>query len=110
MATVSDESPTDAHAYPADLARMVRARWPGRSACPPLALLERLFSNCYQVSLLREEQRPITFRLALGEPELFAASAGPPEGLHRLVLTEPRPLDVHELRRIAPAAPFHRVM
>jgi hypothetical protein len=111
-----------AHAYPPELAALVRERWaawalseggrPGVRAAtaglPAPSALERLLSVCYQASLLREEGRPVTFRMALAEPGAFAASAGPPSGLHRLVLAQSRPFDEHELRRLAPAAVFQR--
>ncbi|MFZ1862676.1 MAG: putative sensor domain DACNV-containing protein [Polyangiales bacterium] len=113
-----DRDGPGAHAYPGDLARLARASWDdvavsavagaSRVPAPDLDVLERLLSICYQASLLREEARPVTFRLALGEPELFAAAQGPPAGLHRLMFTKFRPLDEHELRRLAPAAGFHR--
>jgi len=116
---LSLDSERSGHAYPHELALLVRAHWskvidglgsaqPSTLQAPELFGLERLLSVCYQASLLREEGRPITFRLALSEPEAFAASAGPPTGLHRLVFTRYRPLDEHELRRLAPAATFHR--
>lgn len=118
----SDQHGPGGHAYPRDLAALVRAslhdasvserRRTGTSASggpvPDLNVLEHLLSTCYQASLLREEARPVTFRLVLGEPELFAAAEGPPAGLHRLMFTKFRPFDEHELRRLAPAAGFHR--
>ena len=113
------------HAYPRELALLVQQRWAevpaftrdlagartsGRpqDLLPSPAALERLLSVCYQASLLHEEGRPVTFRVAFTEPESFAASGGPPAGLHRLVLGQSRPFDEHELRRIAPAAAFQR--
>jgi hypothetical protein len=111
------------HAYPRDLARLVRERWAqmeasaegplsnlraARIGLPAPATLERLLSVCYQASLLHEEGRPVTFRLALAEPETFDAAAGPPTGLHRLVFAQSRLFDEHELRRLAPAAVFQR--
>src|SRR4029453_17666623 len=102
---------------------LVQARWPethgseeaGRTGydgviapMPEMAVLEQLLSVCYQASLLREEGRPVTFRIALSDPEVFAVRAGPPGGLHRLVFTNSRPLDQHELRRLAHAVTFHR--
>ena len=71
-------------------------------------MLEEAISACYQASLLREEERPVTFRLALTEPERCPSELGPPGGLHRLEFTESRPFDEHELRRLSPAADFHR--
>ncbi len=112
-----------AHAYPRDLALLVQERWAEMAfseheapasahdpttGLPDAAAIERLLSVCYQASLLHEEGRPVTFRMALAEPEAFEAAAGPPTGLQRLVLAQSRPLDAHELRRLAPAAVFQR--
>ena len=103
------------HAYPSDLAALVLHRWDealttGRTDLPPPveSALTALLSTCYQATLLREEGRPVTFRLAVGDPDAFAPAAGPPSGLHRLLLTRRLPLDPHELRRLAPAAVFSR--
>ena len=102
-------------AYPSDLAALVLARWhDARSAgqisltAPALAALTEVLSICYQATLLREEGRAVTFRLALSEPEAFDAASGPPSGLHRLVLRRPLPLDQHELRRLSPATVVSR--
>lgn len=103
------------NAYPSDLAALVLTRWHEATAAgqihlpPPAAsTLSDLLTICYQATLLREEGRPVTFRLALSEPEAFEPSVGPPAGLHRLVFTRPLPLDQHELRRLAPAVEFSR--
>jgi len=74
-----------AHAYAYDLARVVEQRWGNAPSLPEPGLLEQLLSVCYQASLLRDEGRPVTFRIALADPELFPAAGGPPMGLHRLV-------------------------
>jgi hypothetical protein len=102
-------------AYPSDLAALVVTQWheaadAGQINLPPPATstLADVLSICYQATLLREEGRPVTFRLSLSEPDAFAATAGPPAGLHRLVFTRPLPLDQHELRRLAPAVEFSR--
>jgi hypothetical protein len=102
-------------AYPLDLAERVFDRWHhARDAgqidlpLPDQAELARVLSICYHATLLREEGRPVTFRLALAEPDAFEAAAGPPSGLHRLVFARPLGLDQHELRRLAPAAAFSR--
>lgn len=122
MSNVAPPTPSPkAHAYPHDLALLVEQRWAEvhpsehdkasiarESVLPRAGILERLLSVCYQASLLHEEGRPVTFRIALAEPEDFAAAAGPPAGLHRLVLSQPRPFEEHEVRRFAPGATFHR--
>jgi hypothetical protein len=97
-----------AHAYAYDLARAVELGWGNAPGLPAPVLLERLLSVCYQASLLRDEGRPVTFRIALADPHLFPASGGPPTGLHRLMFEVARPFDEHELRRLTPAAGFHR--
>lgn len=96
-------------AYPQDLARFVQEHWSVREevpdvALPELGVLETLVSTCFQASLMREEERQITFRLILVEPELIPPEEGPPSGLHRMEFEEPRSLDEHELRRLSPAA------
>ena len=75
------------NAYPADLAGLVLTRWHEAATAaeielpPPAAsTLTALLSICYQATLLREEGRPVTFRLALSEPDAFAAGVGPPAG------------------------------
>ena len=103
------------HAYPSDLAALVLHRWnealaSGRThfGPPDEAALAALLSTCYQATLLREEGRPVTFRLAVSDPDAFDPAAGPPSGLHRLLFTRRLSLDPHELRRLAPAAVFSR--
>ncbi len=101
-----------AHAYPRDLADYIRDSWQEYgnpdSDLPRAEVLEAMLSTCYQASLMREEERQITFRLVLAEPEVFAPEAGPPSGLHRLQFQEPRAFDEQELRRLSPAAPADR--
>jgi len=110
------------YAYPEQLASSVLKRWHGVGGAvehgqkwadepetlPDVNEIEELLSVCYQASLMREEERPITFRAILSGPESFPPGEGPPSGLHRLRLDAPRPLDAHELRRISPGAEFHR--
>lgn len=106
------------HAYPRDLAPFVQERWddvsPGPAGIasadplPALSVIEGLLSTCYQASLLREEERPVTFRLILARPERFPPEEGPPSGLHRLEFPEPRAFDVEELKQLSPAADFYR--
>jgi hypothetical protein len=111
------------HAYPIHLADVTRARWaqleqqadPGPcvvrpGALPDGAALERLLSIAYQASLLHEEDRPVRFRLLVGDPERLPPDLGPPDGLHALRFTEPRPFSEHEIRRLAPAAQYHRAL
>ncbi len=103
---------------PRDLAALIDERWPQEPGSeadkadlrPDRAVLTELIRVCFQASLLREEARPVTFRLILAEPGRFPAEQGPPTGLHRLELAESRPLNPLELRRLSPAANVHRSM
>lgn len=102
------------HAYPQQLAAFVSEHWDRVSVdmsadeLPPLPLLELIISTCYQASLLREEQIPVTCRVMLCAANRLPENAGPPAGLHRLVFDDPRPFTSHELRRLSTAATFHR--
>ena len=113
-----------ARAYPKDLAALTAAQWDGAAiaagegpepssagrdgAAPSLGALEELLDACYQASLMREEERAVTFRLVLADPEAFPARGGPPSGFHRLVFPEALPLDEDVLRRLSPAADYNR--
>jgi hypothetical protein len=111
------------HDYPTRLAEFARARWrelrelsdpgpcdPRRGELPDPARLEHLLSVAYQASLLLEEDRPVRFRLFVGDPARFPPGVGPPEGLHCLRFAEPRRFDEQEIRRLAPAAKFTRAL
>jgi hypothetical protein len=100
-----------------DLARFVRDRWRdgpgptgGADPLPDAAALEGFFADCYQASMLREEERPVTFRAILAEPALFAPEGRPPEGLQRLGFPRSLPFDPRELRRLSVAADPQRTL
>jgi hypothetical protein len=95
------------YSYPSDLASFVRGVWPAEAAPLPRDL-EELLSLAYQSSLLRDEERPITLRMVVAQPEAFPSSAGPPHGVMRLLFSERRPLDARELQRLAPAVKYAR--
>ena len=112
-----------ARAYPKDLAALSAARWaedvpgPARErgpsagrdgAGPGLDVLEELLDACYQASLMREEERTVIFRLVLADPGAFPAAGGPPSAFHRLVFPQALPLNEDVLRRLSPAADYHR--
>jgi hypothetical protein len=103
-----DEGRT-ARAYPRDLAKRVRALWPEGSLPLPHAL-EAVLDTAYHASFLRDEERPVTFRLLLAPPEAVASDSGPPEALLALPFAEPRGFDEHELRRLSQAAKYHRAL
>jgi hypothetical protein len=107
---------TSEYAYPPDLARFVQERWASSAAtgsasvAPEFVKLKLLFSACYQASLLREEERPVTFRAILAPPELFSPDGMPPEQLQRLALAESLVLEASELRRLSVAADTQRTL
>lgn len=104
------------HAYPQQLTAFISEHWDDAivsgevAELPSLPVLESIISICYQASLLREEQVPVTFRVILCEPDLLPAEGGPPLGLHRLNFAEARPFTPHELKRLSTGAAFHRAM
>ena len=110
------------HANARDLALYVTDHWcdtrlselssaidcsPG-DALPDQKTLDHLISCCYQASLMREEDRPVRFRLILRDPGCFDSNDGPPTGLHRLLFGEPQPFDEDKLQRLSPATDFYR--
>ena len=69
------------YAYPSDLAALVLTRWGEATAAgqidlptPASSTLAHVLSTCYLATLLREEGRPVTFRLAVSEPEARTAA------------------------------------
>ena len=103
------------HAYPEELAAFVVARLEERGTSPvglhlprDLSVVEAVLSVAYQASMLRDEDRPLAFRLTIAPYEAFDASLGPPQGAHNLRFSEPRPLSVHQLKKLAPAVKFER--
>ena len=105
------------YSYPGDLARFVRDRWrevPADSAAetpvPDAAILEHFISVCYQASLMREEERPVTFRAILAPPALFPARGLPPESMQRLEFARSSAFDAMELRRLSVATDPQRTV
>src|SRR5260370_1774009 len=70
--------------------------------------LRLLLDVAYHASLLREEQRPVTFRLLLANPEEVTKPALPPLSVAGFTLDRPRPFNEQEVRRMSMAADFFR--
>jgi len=113
------------HTYPDDLAALVRRRWksdfegeslfalpiyPEADPLPPAAVLRELLSVCYQASLLREEGRPVRFRLIVHDPGNGVLADARPGGLELFLFVRPLPLAANELRRLAAAAAFDHAL
>lgn len=97
-------------AFPRDLAVYVKQQWGKSRTLPALKHVETMLSTCYHTSLLREEARPIRFRLIVCDPDILPAPEGPPRGLHRLIFVKPRRFNRNELRRLSPATDYHRAL
>lgn len=105
-----------AHAYPDELTAFVIARLEelkppslaGLSLPDDEDTIRSVLSVAFQTSLLRDEDRPITFRLVVAPPEAFDAEGGPPDRPHRLCFDALRPFTVNELRKLAPAVKYQR--
>jgi len=69
--------------------------------------LEHLITVCYHASLLREEERPVRFRLIYRAPDLFPPDQGPPAGLHRLLFEDLLQFTERELRKLSPSVDFY---
>lgn len=114
----------EVHAYPKELAHFVQERWEipctvldrpllkanektDQEPLPDIRTLELIMSVCYQASLLREEERPLRFRLILRDPDAFPPEQGPPAGLHRLRFVDQLPFNERELRKLSPSVDFY---
>ncbi|WP_319549791.1 putative sensor domain DACNV-containing protein [Desulfogranum marinum] len=107
------------HVYPAELVPLIRNKWEvlyqeGKvtqslpEMLPDIQVMEGMLSTCYQVSMMREEDRPVNIRLIIVSPETFPAEKGPPLGFQRLIFAAFRPFNEYELRRLSPAVDFER--
>jgi hypothetical protein len=100
------------NAYPKDFASFIRDLWqtgstPECGLLPDLTVLEHLISVCYQASLLREEGRPVRFRLIFMAPDRFPPDLGLPIGFHRLLFRDRLPFTERELRKLSPSVDFY---
>ncbi|MBV8416851.1 MAG: hypothetical protein JO251_16735, partial [Verrucomicrobia bacterium] len=100
------------YSYPSQLAELVKKAWPKDrlAQLPQEHHLRQLFDIAYHASLLRDEDRPVTFRLIFGDPGLLPPEDGPPSGLMPLYLDRMRPFNEQEIRRLSMAALFFRSM
>ena len=102
------------HGYPDMLAKQLWPTWVAkgnyRFGIESRDALARVLSVTYQASLLHEEGRQVTCRVALcPETELDPATLAP-YSFRGLKLRRPRPFDEQEIRRLSPAATFYRTL
>ena len=123
---MADERSTQVylHSYPRELVSFILNQWKdpafmGRLSSvgidtsfhlPDRSIFERIISTCYQASLMKEEERSIMFRLIIRDQHLFSPDDGPPTGLYRLQFARTRPLNEHELYRLAPASDYYSAL
>jgi hypothetical protein len=98
------------YSYPGQLSELVKRGWPAEDlgSLPGDSQLRLLLDVAYHASLLREELRPVTFRLLLVSPEEVVKPELPPISLAGFPLDRPRPFNEQEVRRISMAADFFR--
>src|SRR5438132_2432663 len=96
------------YSYPGQLAELVKKVWPAEAFewLPNDSQLRLLLDVAYHASLLREELRPVTFRLLLVNPEELTKPELPPLSVAGFMLDRPRPFNEQEVCRISMAADF----
>ena len=93
---------SSSYQYPNALIKGIKASWRSRTKekLPSDPQLAELLNVTFQASLLSEESRPLSFRIAYCTPEILQNDVRN----RPLVFPIPRPLSVSELVRLAPAA------
>jgi hypothetical protein len=102
------------HSYPDLLAKQLWPTWVAkgnhRFGIESRDALARVLSVAYHASLLHEEGRQVTCRVALCQETDLHAAALAPYSFRVLKLCRPRPFDEQEIRRLSPAATFYRTL
>jgi hypothetical protein len=100
------------HSYPDLLARQLWPTWVAKGNCrfgiDSRDSLTRVLSVAYQASLLHEEGRPVTCRVALCPEADLDPAVLAPYSFRVLNLSRARPFDEQEIRRLSPAVTFYR--
>src|SRR3984893_18973574 len=88
------------YSYPGQLTELVKRAWPADllTYLPTDWQLRLLLDVAYHASLLREEQRPVTFRVLLVNPEETVKPELPPISLAGFPLDRWRPFNDQEVR------------
>ena len=102
------------HGYPDLLAKQLWPTWVAKGnygfGIESRDALARVLSIAYQASLLHEEGRQVTCRVALCPETDLDPAALAPYSFRVLKLCRPRPFDEQEIRRLSPAATFYRTL
>jgi hypothetical protein len=109
---MKSENPTNSAVYPPHLAEAIEQTWKhsldGAAKLPPRAALLSFLEVLFQASFLREEGQLVRCRVIIAEPGEWKPNEGPPSGFQILEFAEHRPFTVHEVRKLALAASYHR--
>src|SRR5258708_8478316 len=102
------------HGYPDMLAKQLWPTWVAkgnyRFGIESRDALARVLSVAYQASLLHEEGRQVTCRVALCPGTDLDPATMASYSFRVLKLRRPRPFDEQEIRRLSPAATFYRTL
>jgi hypothetical protein len=100
------------HSYPDLLAKQLWPTWVAkgnyRFGLDTRDSLARVLSVAYQASLLHEEGRQVSCRIALCSETDLDPTVLAPYSFRVLNLNRPRPFDEQEIRRLSPAVTFYR--
>jgi hypothetical protein len=106
--------------YPRDLYGILQSLWDNKPLfqawpnveLPSKATFEEIIDVCYHASMLREEGRPITFRIVVLESQRPVSPRDEEElpPVTRYLLKDPVPFTQGELRRLAPVADPRRIL
>lgn len=97
--------------YPADLYNLTKAEWRRKvwpretvPALPDKDTFQKIIDVVYHASFLTEERRRIWFRVVYVSKEAIIKTSKRLEDTRVVEFTSPRPFDVNELVKLAPAA------
>ncbi len=99
--------------YPPQFAEALMEVWRSMedaSGLPGIGCLTTILDTLYQASFLREEGLPVRCRVIMADPGDWKQGEGPPAGFHVLAFAEPRPFNVQEIRKLAPAVSYYRAL
>ncbi len=89
-----------------DLVSQLHGLLDGNEDRPSQAELREVCDILYSASLLKEEGRAVRARVMIAPPGAFAATEGPPDGVHAIRFNAPHSFTPNEIKRLSPAASF----
>ncbi len=104
---MSDTPPGNAVPTLESIITQISAAVASLDAAPSSLEIQHLCDRLYAASLLKEEGRVVRARVVIAPPEAFAATEGPPQGIHAIRFSVPLALTPSEIKRLSPAASFY---